>query len=476
MTTSSSEGGKKHMREAGRFEQFFHARSQLSWLLWVVVSAKYHHDAGATLDKPTLFTALERVVYAHPALACRLESCGPAKSPPVWVRLPAIDLNKVVDFRDEQSTQLEQILEALYAAPLNLPDDVPCWKLLVLRDGAVIFAYQHTIGDGQSGMAFHAALLSALRQTQGPVLQHSGILTYFPEDASLVPAMEDCMDVSVPFSTLVGELGKGFLPSFLRKDYMSWSGKPVPQTAVHGATIRILRYSPDEAASLIQLSRAHNTTLTGLLHSLALVVLSRLIRALPDAQDYRCIGTTIPLSLRRYTGTSPVAFCNHVSAHSDYYPLLSLAGDSDAAVSVDNFPWGLAAKLSTTLKEKGPSSAATVGLLKYLSGEYEKYLLGFLGKKRPSALELSNLGPFPVKHVATPTTSGGSWSINEVFFAQALVTLGSAILLNVAGAESGAIGMTVTWGKESVEDDFAHAFVAGLKTGIEGLLASCEGA
>ncbi|KAI9062549.1 hypothetical protein FKP32DRAFT_802709 [Trametes sanguinea] len=475
MATSSPEPRGKYMREAGRFEQFFHARSQLSWLLWVVVSAKYQHDAGIALDKPTFFAALERVVYTHPALACRLESRAAANLPPVWVRLPVIDLNKVVEFRDEESTELEQILEALYAARLNLPDDVPRWKLLVLRDGTVVFAYQHTIGDGQSGMAFHAALLSALRQIQGPVLEHSGILADFPEDASLVPALEDCMDVSVPLSTLVGELGKGFLPSFLRKDSMSWSGKPVPQAAVHGATIRLLRYSPEEAKSLVRLSREHNTTLTGTLHTLALIVLSRLIRALPNAHDYRCIGTTIPLSLRRYTGTSPVAFCNHVSAHSDYYPLLSLTDDSDVAVSADNFPWDVAANVSATLKEKAPSSAATIGLLKYLYGEYEKYLLGFLGKKRPAALELSNLGPFPVNHVETPVASGGSWSINEVFFAQALVTLGAAILLNVAGAESGAVGVTITWGKESVEDKFAYAFVDGLKNGIEGLLANPEG-
>ncbi|KAI8996423.1 alcohol acetyltransferase [Trametes punicea] len=463
-------------RKAGSLEHFQYVRTQLGLSLWVTVSAKYRHDAGAPLDRSTLFVALERVVYAHPALVSRPMPCPEAPSilPFTWVRLPSLDLNRVVDFYEEDSTHLESILTSFYAAPVQCPDDLPLWKLFVLSDATIVFAYDHTIADGQSGMGFHAALLSALRQLQGPVLYHSGLLSALPEDVALVPPLEDSMDVSVPFRVIAGALYNTYVPSFLRRNEMAWAGNPVPKSITHGSVIHILRYPPKDAAWLLQLSRLHSTTITGTLHALALVVLSGLIRTLPDANIYRSIATVIPVSLRRYTGTSPIAFCNHVSSYSAHHSLLPPSHKSAATVSVETFPWHLAADFSATLKREASRSVYLVGLLKYVLEGYEKYLLSFLGKKRPAALEISNLGPFPVDSVEKPSSPGASWRIDEVIFAHTLPVTGAAFVMGVSGAESGGLGVTITWGKEAVDQDFAEAFVTGFAAGIQGLLASRE--
>ncbi|KAH9893385.1 alcohol acetyltransferase [Cubamyces lactineus] len=466
------------LREAGRFEQYFYARVRLGLLLWVTVTAKYHHEAGVSLDKPTLFAALEQVVYAHPVLACRLQATGTSHTtPPAWVRLPSVDLNRLVEFRDEEPAQLEDVLETLYAAPAPSADDVPPWKLLVLQNGTLVFAYEHTIGDGQSGMTFHATLLSALRQASlSPAADHSGILSNFPTDVALTPPLEDCMDVSVPLTMLVRELSKGLLPTWLRKEAMAWTGNPVPDAPTYGMSVHLLHYSPKETKHLLQLSRSHNTTLTGILHTLALMVLSRLIRKLPDAAEYISVPMSVPISLRRYTNTPPVAFCNHVSAYSAVYPLLTADKTSNATTSAENFPWDLAADLSATLQREAPYSCRTIGLLKYLSGKYDEYLLGKLGKKRDSALELSNVGSFPKVAKAQPEGSSvrtdGPWKIEEVYFAQANPTLGMALTVNVAGAESGGLGVSVCWSKTSLDEAFGQEFLQGYKAGLRDLLDS----
>ncbi|KAI0773274.1 alcohol acetyltransferase [Trametes elegans] len=457
------------MSRSGRFELWFQTRRQLRILSWVVVSAKYRHDRGATLDRPTLFSALEQVVSSHAALASRIDN---AQSPPAWVRLPSVDLDEVVEFRDEDAGQLQTFLETFYAGPIQVADAAPLWKLFVLRDGTLSFAFDHSIGDGQSGYAFHAALLSALRNQQESPSAHSGILSDFPEDAALAPSMEESVDVSVPFTVSFKEILKAVWPPMWWKVASSWTGNPVSKTVVSGGmNVRILRYSLEETRLLTELSRSHKTTLTGTLHTLSLVVLSPLIKAQPDGARYKSIVTTIPISLRRFTGTPPGAFCNHFSSLQEHHPLLPLGADgAQRAVSAEGFPWDRAAALSEALKRHAPHSAYAVGLLKFIDGKYERFFLAQLGKKRAGGLEISNLGRFPAERVAAPADGAGTWNVDETLFSQADNTLSSAIVMSVAGGGDGSLGLTISWAKDAVDDAFGEAFVVGFKAGVQGLL------
>ncbi|KAI0372586.1 hypothetical protein BV20DRAFT_1034316 [Pilatotrama ljubarskyi] len=465
----------KPLRQAGRFEHFYKTRTQLKVLSWVVVAGKYQNDASATLDKPTLFAALEEVVRNQPVLASRLEFTSAApNAPPTWIRLPSVDLNRIVDFRDEDADQLKGVLEDLYAVPPQCPDDVPLWRLLVLRDGTVVFAYEHTVGDGQSGMAFHIALLNALRRFQEPVLNHSGLITDFSDEASLTPLLEDGVDVSVPFLSILREVLNLIIPESWRKSWTAWTGKPTPESIVFGMNVQIAHYSPEDAQYLVKLSREHNTTLVGTFHTLALIVLSRLISAEPDASKYKSIATSIPISLRRFSGAPPTAFCNHLSALREYHPLLA-PQYSSSTISADHFPWAVAARLTETLKREAPRSGSSIGLLKLLGGKYEQYLRGMLGKKRAAGLELSNLGPFPVNSLekfADDAPPSSRWNVREVLFAQADATLGAALLLNVAGSPTGGVGVTLTSNENAVDRAFAEKFFVDFGVGIQGLLAS----
>jgi len=79
-------------------------------------------------------------------------------------------------------------------------------------------------------------------------------------------------------------------------------------------------------------------------------------------------------------------------------------------------------------------------------------------------LTQSNLGRWP----DGPSSGGeGKWTVDEVYFAQGDATQGSAIKLNVTGSQSGAIGVTVTWGDGAVDKDFVESFVRTFKDAVE---------
>ncbi|KAI0770541.1 alcohol acetyltransferase [Fomes fomentarius] len=456
------DSGRIALREAGCFEQYHNARGRIGSNTYIVVAARYESNAGVPLDKPTLFAALEKTIRTNAALSARLLPSPPAG--PTWVRLPSVDLSKLVSFVDKGREELQAVLTTLFAQRIDFTEDLPMWKLLVLQDGTIAFAYDHTLGDGQSGLAFHQALLKALNATEEPPSGHSGIVTALPQDTVFTPSLEEAIDVSVPLLTVVKEVAQSVLPFLKPKHADAWTGNPIPTSFTMDLTVRIFNISPDDATRLINLSRQHKTTLTSTLHTLALIVLTRLIRARPGGEQYSTVPTSIPISLRRYTGAAPTALCNHVSAHQAHHPLIP----RDRIVSPDTFPWDAAADLTETLRREAPHSAPKVGMLRYLNGQYEKYLLDKLGGKRSFGFELSNLGAFPSQGLGDTA----KWRVRETLFAQADATLGAALKINTVGTPDGGLGVTVTWGKGAVDYELADEFVREFDQGLRGLIAS----
>ena len=144
----------------GRFEQFYNVFNRMGLCQWIVISARYENSSGLSIvNKPVLFMALGKVVRSLAALHARLP---PPSEPQIWQRLPSVDLNKVVTWLDKDSGDLQATFEEILTMPMDFPEDMPRWKLYVLTDATVIFVYDHTIGDGQSGLAFHHALFREL--------------------------------------------------------------------------------------------------------------------------------------------------------------------------------------------------------------------------------------------------------------------------------------------------------------------------
>ncbi|EJF59049.1 hypothetical protein DICSQDRAFT_172370 [Dichomitus squalens LYAD-421 SS1] len=455
------------IRRAGELEQYYNVASRIGITQWVIVSARYEHPSLNIVSKPVLFTALGEVVRSLAALHARLP---PPSEPPIWQRLPSVDLTKVVIWLDRNRDDLKAIYEEICITPMEFSEDVPWWKLYVLRDGTVVFAFNHTIGDGQSGLAFHNALFHALNSLKDEDIpsEHSGLVTDLPQNLPLTPSLEEAAprQLAIPFFMFIRVVLETYLPFLFSWDRKCvWSGNPIPTVITPEVNVRILRYSAEDATTLLKLSRERQATLTATLHTLAFVVLSRLIRALPngEGEKYQKIVTSYPISMRRYTGAPETAMCVHFSHSQEPQDLLPASAGTDAK----SFPWNAAKRHTEFLREELLHTGPIIGMLQFLFGRYEEYFRGHLGKKRSAGLTISNLGTFNPKR---PKGVEGAWTISDTLISQGDATLGAALKLNVTGSPEGGLGILVTWGTSAVEKSFAEEFARGFEDGLQDLI------
>ncbi|OBZ73841.1 Uncharacterized protein C18B11.03c [Grifola frondosa] len=233
------------VRCAGLLERYHITRHYLGLDSCVIVSAKYNSATDIVLHRAILFAALGKVVQRHPALAVRL--CDEEIGAPAFVRLETIDLSQVVEFSELDSSHLEEVIPTEFLRRLDTATALPLWRLTVLEDNTVVFAYHHGIGDGQSGLAFHRALLSALDEvdTSAEVLP---ILHTQSDGFNLSPPLEECTKLSISLLKILHEIAHLLLPDSWSADFFAWSGNPVVIGPTLRTTVRIVEYTPEETA------------------------------------------------------------------------------------------------------------------------------------------------------------------------------------------------------------------------------------
>ncbi|KAH9838356.1 alcohol acetyltransferase [Rhodofomes roseus] len=444
------------VREAGMLERWHIVRQKLGLLGAVVISGRYARADGSIFDKAHLYAALEKVIQKHGSLAMCI--AGEATLKPAFVRLNKVNLDEVVTFVDGD---LCDVLQAEIGKGFEMTR--PLWRLLVLRDGTVAFSFHHVIGDGQSGMAFHQTLLAVLNEIDEAPPSHPALVSG-PSEITLLPPIEHAADLYVSPFRLIREIIKQFLPISWTSAYWAWTGYPTIPEAKLGCNLRLLYHKPEAAHRVLRVCRAHNTTLTGLIHTLATLIISELLAEDPSVADrYTSISTTIPVSLRPLINAPTDAMCNYVSAHPSFPPFIKRTPSADKSW-LREFPWDTASEFSRTLREQQARTTENVGLVKYVSS-YEDYHKNKLGKKRETTFEISNVGRFPAGTSAEPGLL--KWTLDDVYFTQSSPSSGAAIHMNVAGDPAGGVGISVTWAESAVDDSFGEAFFTALKEGLE---------
>ena len=440
------------------FERWHVVRSKLGTLGAVIISGRYTREYGSVLDKAYLYVALAKVMQKHGFLNVCV--AGEDTPTPVYARLDAINLDEVVSFVDGD---LREVLESETAKGFD--SSKPLWRVLVLKDGHVLFSFHHAIGDGQSGMAFHQSLLEALNDADHSSLSSTITTTVStPSEIQLLPPIEKAVDLSVPLFHLLYRILQMLLPGPLTYGHYAWTGYPSPLEAKLAGRTRLLYYNPEAAHRIVQVCRAHKTSLTPLLHTLATLIMSEQLAEDPStAGKYSYLASTIPVSLRSVANAPTDAMCNYVSTLSSFSPLIQrIPSQAEEKSWLREFPWKTASELTQTLRRQQTESLKTVGMLKYVS-DYEGFLKGKLGKKREVTFEVSNVGRF----VGSTASGRARWRLDNVYFSQSNPSTGGAIHINVAGDPAGGIGISVTWGEGAIDDAFGETFFAAFKDGLE---------
>ncbi|KAI0720725.1 alcohol acetyltransferase [Cerioporus squamosus] len=429
-----SQKGPLFSRQAVNLEWLLYARTAVGADSCVIVAARYENIAGTRLDQQTLFPALRHLVRQNAALSARLVSSPDARRPPSWVRLTSLDLDDVVQFVNDEAGGLDAAFARQFTRGFNIHADLPLWRLAFNRDGTVLLAFDRVLGDGKSGLAIHKMLLDALNKQGELSASDDGKITDLPQDTTLSPSLEETNKLPIPVLKLLGELLSMLNPFAWRRYFAMWSGNPVPASFELPVSVRILQYTPSETAHLLQLVRSHSATLTSTLHTLVLVILSRLIHARELGGSHKYATTVVPVSLRRFTGAGANDICNH---YSFYYPQNKLF--SASALASDSFPWEDATRFAQTLKRGVRESMSAMGVLRIVSavGAPESFVRSPLGRRRLAAIEVSNVGAFYDGDAPPPEADDNPWMMRETVFALADGTLGAALKVGVIGGSAG---------------------------------------
>lgn len=450
----------------GISEKFCKTGYDLGVHLAVIVSAKYSNN-GIPLDRHTLFPALRTVINEHPALCVGLS--GQAKSDLRWVRIPTLDLNDIVTFSHEASKSYSDVLSVEMATRLK---EGHLWRLTVLRDNTVILSFNHALGDGRSGLAFHRSLLAALNT---PAPQTHNIpdesLVSTPTNLILEKPAEALTSISVPILSLIRTLfAKRFSPVSWLPETFAWTGYPVASEVHSHMNVRVQNISGPDVKAILALCRGNNTTLTGFLNTLAYMNISRVVHQLKASgacdQSLTNIGMSVAFDLREITGVSPDCFTLQASAHKITVPLMD--SNTTWPPTPTSFPWDAAVAFCRTLPGRREQSKEGMGLLQmlYRRGDPEQFLLGALGKPRDNTVGLSNLGRLAVPALA----AGSGWEIGDMAFVAGDATTGPPVAIFAVGSPAGSVHLTYAWGKGAVDTEVADAFVEGMQQGITSIL------
>jgi hypothetical protein len=314
----------------GRLEQFHHIRNKLQFYNSVALTAQYVISSRVLDDlggiQAVIFAALKVVVCQHPIMGVAVVDESPRNAS--WVRLDTLDLQEVTNFMTIPSGQ--QFIENEHQKPFERLGELPLWRVVVAKHQSdtagssasgdldsssadtvfdVGFFYDHAIGDGLSGVAFHLDFLDALNALGTATVSSETPLEAVIEipKLELLPSLETAARFPLTIKFILSEIIKEFITG--DKDPKRWTGPPVifsPETPPKTRLLTIfLDFSTSSKISLR--CRQNDTTITPLL---TVLIARHLANAYP--KHSRFLGT-IAIQLRRFTGISNRQMVDHIS-------------------------------------------------------------------------------------------------------------------------------------------------------------------
>lgn len=395
--------------------------------------------------KDAIYKAAAAVIQQHPVLSAI--PMNEDSTSPYFVRLPSIDLAKVVTFPTRQSPiisgerdiELDQILEAQHNK--GFKDNfgkLPFWRLIIVTHPGIenqfiaSFIFHHSLGDGTSGLVFHKDFLFALQDTSSTLTGS----TVYPPKTELLPNLELLHPLSVSATK-----PKQILTNL-------WSGEKVTMpTCSH---FRSILLSHSTTKQFVQACKNNKTTVTA---TVPVIVATSLMNHISThRQSLEC---TIPVSLRRWM-PAPVtdrSFGVWIDAFSQYYQRENIL----------EFSWSEAQRSKETIDEYLQTGGDRINVAKFKNiKDMKQFFLSKVGKERGASFDVSNLGLMKVTE-----SEEGQWEMGRVLFSRSAFVSGSAIAVGVVSGADGCLSLGFSWQEGIVHDMLVEKVVQGVYKEIE---------
>lgn len=472
----------------------------------VIIAASYANTQNTSLTKPRVYQALKKVINEHPQLALtyfRRPSEKDHGKHRCWKGyLNEINLDNCVSFVEDTSVDdkgLGRIIEKLHELWFHegsLPeDDETLWRLVVVNGEHAIFVYEHTIGDGKSGLRFHASLMDSLNSiaSADDTDQQAaiGVMSVLRVQADkLCPEPMDLVThrMSIFYILYMMILFHIIRLIFRGESLMFGDTNILKQSIVYGDSghaikppttqLQCLRLNEKTLKKCQVLCREHNVTFTAFLFCLTKIGL------IADLYPVAKVSVgSIPIDLRtrdimsknfKSTMGNASSALWDISWTSEYRKAAqgkTRAGAEDKyGIHIPYF-WTMARRFTKKLSRELEQRKRYLDDYKsfaFIGADDEDYttsLLPGLGLRQRNAWSLSNLGVF------RPEASGngpGQWSISNVEFSAGITKagIGPNITLNVVSKVKGGCVIYAAYEKQNLRAENVMTLLEGIESRI----------
>ncbi|VUC22864.1 unnamed protein product [Clonostachys rosea] len=459
----------------------------------VAVTGIYSSSLQRADLEQRLDASLQAAIREHPALCYGLSDQDAKDDSNTFFSFNEVhrdDVIEVIDCSSETSSEgfsesaadsvLRQRLERAHTS--LWPVGKPAWRMIVVhhpvgkpllveaargrpettleeRRFDIAFVFHHAIADGLSGLAFQNAIMKHFSLLSGAPAEVKWPLVV-DWDVPLPNLVEERIDLNNPQRSEGKEPPK-------HANQPAWPGDTISLPPGNGyrARVHMAIVPPETLGSSLKFCKSQGITLTGYLHGLICVFLSR---EAPEAPGFRLVT---PYSLRQFTKTSGQDIAFHAASMAMYVP------DSDLAAIRKTKPQSLEEREHVVgiAKDFSASMVREVAAASYIDElrdvpdgtELRKSALELLGKRRTKSYEISNLG---VGQSLATDLDDKSMVLRRLMMTQSGSVTGHAFSVNCASVKGGPLTLSITWMNGVVENQLIESLSSYLKQSMERLV------
>ncbi|KAG8672972.1 Alcohol acetyltransferase [Fusarium poae] len=492
-TAKNSVKNDRVLRKLSPVEGFQAAGHSLRIYVGCAIACRYHVPKsfqGSTAESELehkLEHSIACAIAQHPLFT--VGRINEASKKQYWVRLDHIDFNYHITWQtisegEDYKTALDAALDWQVNEQYTDLETRPQWRATILKSAKgdfvdVIFAWDHTVGDGKSGRFFHDSLLACLNKEA-----HSDMIIL--KDRSFkVPIT----DFTPPLHHLLKlPVSLNFIFSTFSQDLMPQSKSTKPQTAnwapitmePYETRLKSITLANDVLKPVLDACRKQETTLTGLLHGLISVSMATRL-AEDKARAFEC-GTPVCLRQFQQPGMSKVDLNQTAINSVVYWPYVFEPGlvatirqqvsdaqaNSELNKKIEDTVWSVSKSLREGLSAKLKLGAKndTIGLAKFIT-DWKSYLKEN-SKIRTHSWEVSNLGVIQGE-LPGDTGTEDCWKVEDATFTQSASVAGPALTFSVISVRGGGLTLSCSWQTGVVDDGLAEGVSNDLGTWLDGL-------
>lgn len=450
--------------------------------------------------------AVVGVIMRHPMLQVGMMDA--TSKTPSWIQLQNLDLTEHLTWHYiEDNDDFEQTVQETFRVKLDerFPDlsiKQPGWWITVIRQGnnptmEVLLNWDHSRFDAIGAKVFHEDLIEMLNAENGAYERKDldGDILKLPQAAAPLPIpIESLTSLPVDVKFLVKSVWEEVRPQFLNRDVSQAAWCPI-RTCPYKNQYRVFCIDQTSLRAVLALCRKNKTTITALIHGLALIAFSSHLnaKAAPAFQSSTIVDhrRNLPAAPKNVPWVSyDRAVANYVTqAFHKYDARLVKRIRSKLATSASEGKelspellrelWAVSARSRREIVGRLEAGLQNdlVGVFKYVT-DWQQTMSDLANKKRQFSWLVTNIGVVdgsaskgksktttqsPTNGDTEPADEIQRWSIERAQFGLSAEIPAAAIEFAVVSAAGGGMCVSATWPDCAVDSTLGQRIMADME-------------